>query len=287
MSNNKRGGCGHGSKRAAFVFVKVLTPTLIYDSINKNGKLGDTMLIELNSEIIKHLTHTELKVIQFINENKEKLSELSIVDIAFETYTSPATVSRAIRKCNVNGFNELRCRCASITGDNKLTLANDIMVQSLNEIQNIIESISTRQILQSIEYINCAKKIYVFGRGLSEYVAEEFSFKLQLMNKDSMFIKDPNIIRQKTKQITADSLVVIFSLNGHTPELIEAAQNAKFAGAKILCCCCNPDSELVVLSDISLIGYSEPYSQITQYEVKSRLPLYVISRMITEYYAQN
>ncbi|MBR5157943.1 MAG: MurR/RpiR family transcriptional regulator [Clostridia bacterium] len=244
------------------------------------------MLIELNKKIVECLTKTELGVIRFINENEERLSELSIVDIAFETYTSPATVSRAIRKANLHGFNELRCKCLDKANDNSLNLANEIMYQSFNETQNIIESISVRRILQAIERIDAAKKVYVFGRGLSEYVAEEFSFKLQLMNKDSMFIKDPNIIRQKSKQLKEDSLIVIFSLNGQTPELIEAARNVKIGGAKILCCCCNPSSELIALSDTPLIGYSEPYSRITQYEVKSRLPLYVISRMITEYYAQ-
>lgn len=244
------------------------------------------MLIELNKEIVDQLTKTELGVIKYINEHEEKLSELSIVDIAFETYTSPSTVSRAIRKCNIHGFNELRCKCIKPTTEKDLTLANKILYQSLNEIQNIIESISTRRISQAITYIEQAKKVYVFGRGVSEYVAEEFSFKLQLMNKDSMFIKDPNIIRQKSKCSKDDSLIVIFSLNGYTPELIEAAQNAKTAGAKILCCCCNPNSELITLSDLSLIGYSEPHSLITEYEVKSRLPLYVISRIITEYYAQ-
>ena len=57
------------------------------------------MLIELNQEKSDRLSKTEQEVIKYINENEKKLSELSIVDIAFETYSSPSTVSRAIRKC--------------------------------------------------------------------------------------------------------------------------------------------------------------------------------------------
>ena len=63
------------------------------------------MLIELNQEILEGLSKTEREIVVFINENEKRLAQLSIVDIAFDTYTSPSTVSRAIRKCGINGFN--------------------------------------------------------------------------------------------------------------------------------------------------------------------------------------
>ena len=66
------------------------------------------MIINLNENIIKKLTKTEYEIVKFINNNQKILQDLSIVDIAFETFSSPATVSRAIRKCGINGFNELR-----------------------------------------------------------------------------------------------------------------------------------------------------------------------------------
>lgn len=241
------------------------------------------MLIELNTEITERLSKTELSVIQFINHHKDSISAMSILDIAFETYTSPATVSRAIRKCNLQGFNELRYKCIKKESTSDCDSANKILYQSLIEVRNIIESISATQILQSVAFIKQAEKIYVLGRGLSEYVAEEFSLKLQLLNRNSLFIKDPNIMKIKTQEIQEQDMVVIFSLNGVTPELLESAKNAHYNNAKIVCCCCNPNSELVTFSNIALIGHSEQDSCLTQYEVRSRLPLYVISRMITEY----
>ena len=75
------------------------------------------MIIEINSKIAENLSKTELGVVNYINDNEDKLSELSIVDIAFETFSSPATVSRAIRKCGINGFNELRYKLTAKTED--------------------------------------------------------------------------------------------------------------------------------------------------------------------------
>lgn len=243
------------------------------------------MLIDLTKEIVERLSKTELEVIQFINNNEYKIPNLSILDVAFETFTSPATVSRAIKKCDVAGFVELRYRSTKKQSNKKINIANEIMHQSLNEIQNIISSISATQILQAVDIIRNTDKVYVLGRGLSEYVADEFSMKLQLLEKNSMFIKDPNIMKIKSKNIKDDAVVVVFSLNGHTPEILESVENLKNGGAKVIVCCCNMESVLIKEADVALVGYSEPYSALEEYEVKSRLPLYVISRMITEYLA--
>lgn len=78
------------------------------------------MLIELNQEIMEGLSKTEKEIVVFINENEERLAELSIVDISFETFTSPSTVSRAIRKCGINGFNELRYRLTEKESDKNI-----------------------------------------------------------------------------------------------------------------------------------------------------------------------
>ena len=66
------------------------------------------MIIEITESIAENLTQTEKSIVKYINQNETKLSRMSIVDIAFETFSSPSTVSRAIRKCGINGFNELR-----------------------------------------------------------------------------------------------------------------------------------------------------------------------------------
>lgn len=243
------------------------------------------MLIQINREIAEKLSATELAIVRFINEHEQEFSELSILDIAAETFSSPATVSRAIKKCNISGFSELRFRSMQSEPAAPYYQANEILLQSLNEVRSVIESISVTKLMQISEIIKSARKIYVLGRGLSEYVAEEFSLKLQLLGIDSMFIHDPNIMRLKTQQMHRQDLLINFTLNGNTKEILESAANSQANGAKIITICCNPDSELISLSDIALIGYSDPVSAITQYEVRSRLPLHVMSRMITEYLA--
>lgn len=243
------------------------------------------MLIEINNDIIKSLTKTELEIIKFINSNEDRLSELSIVDIAFDTYSSPATVSRAIRKCGVNGFNELRYRLTSKNKDDEIHNMGEIINKSFIEASQVVERISVTNVLSVINCLVEAKRIYVLARGLTEYVGAEFTLKLQLLGCNVIFIDDPNIMKIKTKSLNCEEVVFIFSLNGETEELIESAKNASACGAKIISCCCSETSSLIEYSNYNLIGFKHNHVSIKKFEVSSRVSLSMISRIIIDYMA--
>lgn len=241
------------------------------------------MIIKLDSLILENLSKTELQIVNFINENEEQLPKLSIVDIAFETFSSPSTVSRAIRKCGVNGFNELRYRSSTKTPDSEIQNLGEIMNKSLVEAQRVIEQISLTNVLNIIKSLKTASRIYVFARGLSSYVGQEFALKLQLLDHNVFFAEDSNIVKIKAQSIKRGELLFMFSINGKTPELIEAAQAANVAGATIVTCCCSDNSELLPLSTYSLVGFKHAHTAIKEFEVSSRIPLYMMSRIIIDY----
>lgn len=243
------------------------------------------MLININQDVLSTLSKTELAIITFINSHVEQLPTLSIVDIAYETYSSPATVSRAIRKCGINGFNELRYKTTTHNKDNDVQHVGEIMNKSLIEVQRLLEQISISDILSVIDVFKNASRIYVLGRGLSEYVGQEFSFKLQLLGFNVVFINDPNIMRIKSERLTPDECLFSFSLNGKTKEIIEACKNAKLLGATVISCYCDETSPLSELSDYRLIGFQHPHIAIPTYEVSSRVCLNMVARIIIDYIA--
>lgn len=241
------------------------------------------MFIKLDKEMTERLSKTELEIIRFINENEEKLPELSIVEIAFETFSSPSTVSRAIRKCGINGFNELRYRLTVKAKKEDVQNMGEVMNKSLIEAQRVMEQISVPSVLEIVKYIREAGRIFVFGRGLSEYVAEEFALKLQLLDYNAIAIRDPNIMKNKTRQLKKNEIVFNFSLNGTTEELVISSENANLCGAKVITCCCNSHSPLIELSVCSLVGFRHSHKAIKEFEVASRLPLQIMSRIIIDY----
>lgn len=240
------------------------------------------MILPLTAETLASLTKTERDVVQFINQNEDRLSQLSIVDIAYETFSSPATVSRAIRKCKINGFNELRYKLASGDRNQQVVDVNEILNKSLVEALRTVEQISMADVLRCNQLIREARRVYVFARGLTHYIASEFCFKLQLMNVDAMVTDDPKIMVSISKSIDPKSLVVIFSLNGRTPELVESAASASLQGCPVVSCSCNGDSELGKYSEVHIVGYKHSHVSFHSYEVTTRLPLLIISRVLID-----
>ncbi|MBP3435980.1 MAG: MurR/RpiR family transcriptional regulator [Clostridia bacterium] len=245
------------------------------------------MLIDVDRAVWERLTRAEQDIIRFINDNEAQLPELSIVDIAMETYTSPASVSRAIRKCGITGFHELRYKTTVVADKPEICQMGEVVNSSLLEVQRLVDRLSVPVVLGIVESIREADRILALGLGLSEYVTAEFALKLQLLDHNAVALTDPNLIRTRTKRMKPSELVLIFSLNGRTPELIEAAQNANQCGAKVITCCCDAGSPLLQMSDHVIVGHREHHSEIVGYEVDSRLPLHVISRILVEYLVAN
>lgn len=234
------------------------------------------MIIEINSKIAENLSKTELGVVNYINDNEDKLSELSIVDIAFETFSSPATVSRAIRKCGINGFNELRYKLTAKTENTEVKDLNEIMNKSLIEATSVIQ-----------HTMKDAKRVLIFSRGPTHLVAQELSMKLQVLDFFVVDVEDPQIMRIMSKNLQEDEVVIILSLNGETKELIESARNAKLRGCKVITLCCSSSSELFEYSDYTWLGYKHSHIAIRNYEVTSRLPLYIMCRILVDFLVEN
>nr|WP_231040034.1 MurR/RpiR family transcriptional regulator [Pectinatus cerevisiiphilus] len=231
------------------------------------------------------MTATEKKIIDYINASDTELSKMSIVDIAFETFTSPSTVSRAIRKCGINGFNELRYLLMKPNDNKNIASVNEIMNKSLVEAAQTIERVSINKLLEIINTIISYKnkKIYVFSRGPTAMVAAEFCFKMELLDYNITHTDDPKIIEQIAKNAVKNNLFIMFSLNGQTRELITAAKLINKVDAKLIICCCYDKSTLLQYADYYLIAYKSKNVSIKEFEVTSRIPLFILSRIIIDY----
>lgn len=242
------------------------------------------MLINIDKHVMETLSKTELSIIQYINEKEAELSNMSIVDIAFETFSSPATVSRAIRKCGINGFNELRYKLNLPKENKELISINEIMKKTLIEANEVLQRISLKDVLDVVnEIINAFdKQIYVFGRGPTEQFVKEFTLRLQLLGYNVLSTDDPKIM-VKLSQRSNNKLVILFSLKGQTMELIKVAENCYLNKVNLIVITCASDSPLLQYATHYLLGYYHKKIAIKEFDVTSRIPLSMISRIIIDY----
>lgn len=240
--------------------------------------------MELSSRTDRKLTSAEQNVIDYIRRNEHLVAELTITDIAEKAFVSPATVSRAIRKCGYENLTELRYKIASQDQlQTNLILVNEILSKSYEECIRTLENIRISAILQVAEYIRQANRIFIIGCGITSLVAQEFEFQLECQGYNVWSISDSEMLKRMDKLAGKKDLVFIFSVANSTPELAIAAQLSKQKEAKVVVCCCKEGTPLETYADAFILGCTSIIAPNYLYGSTSRLALQIIMRTIVEY----
>ena len=160
---------------------------------------------------------------------------------------------------------------------------NEILNQLYTESTRTIDNLQVTSILKTVEYIKTVRKIYIYARGFTVQIAEEFEMYLQLLGYHAIVVSDVQWMKQSSSLLTAQDLMIILSNRATTKELAESARMARRIGAKIVVCCCKSATELEKYADIVLLGHSEIIMQIHGLTSYSYVPLLMIVEIIIKY----
>lgn len=217
-------------------------------------------------EEYRKLTKSEKKVAGYFIENYKDAINESIQSIAVATDTSPATVIRFVKTLKFDGLQQLKLAIAADMDSQKPDITDEIIHQKdgLSEIveknkRNLINSIERLYALmdlelieKSVDAIDSAKKVYLFGVGASGIVCYDINYKLSRIGKDVVFNNDIHLQLVNLNFITKEDACVCVSYSGNTKETVLVAEIAKKAGAKTVGICCYGRNELSKICDITL-----------------------------------
>ena len=217
-------------------------------------------------EEYRKLTKSEKKVADYFIENYKDAINESTQSIAVATDTSPATVIRFVKTLKFDGLQQLKLAIAADMDSQKPDITDEIIHQKdgLSEIveknkRNLINSIERLYALmdlelieESVDAIDSAKKVYLFGVGASGIVCYDINYKLSRIGKNVVFNNDIHLQLVNLNFITKEDACVCVSYSGNTKETVLVAEIAKKAGAKTVGICCYGRNELSKICDITL-----------------------------------
>ncbi|MQS74843.1 MurR/RpiR family transcriptional regulator [Companilactobacillus halodurans] len=238
------------------------------------------------------LSSSEEFLWQYIQENLTDIPNLSIIKLSEDANVSTATIVRTMKKKGYTGYTDFRQQLTASTQNNfkykNLEKVDHDIKQAIfknkYEVDNTLRMINIGTIEDAIQKIKDSADIYIFARGFSEFIANEMTTKLQLLGKNCIMSSDPNIIITMSKRIKREDLVILITLNGETKELVTGAKNAYKNGVSTLTITTSENSSVAKYSDMILLGFKSQTSYFPDYEVRSRLPLQVISRILLDSY---
>lgn len=241
----------------------------------------------------KELSAAEMHLWNIVENNPKKIAKMSIVKLSQYAHVSTATIVRTMQKMGYSGYTSyreaLKLKNNSSSTFNVLNEADDkirsVITKNEIEMNNTLHNLNYSTIEDSISMTKQAKIVYIFARGLSESIADEIMVKLQLTGKYCEFHSDPNIIKTIANKIKPDSLVIFITLNGETEELVSAAKILNKRDIPILTFTTNPSGKILQFSTLVFMGYKSKTNYFPEYEVRSRLPLQIMTRIFSDAYS--
>lgn len=210
------------------------------------------MSIMTQLEFELDFSSSEKEIAHYILDQGENVLNLSIKQLAKNTYTSPATIVRLCHKMGLNGYGDFKIKySAELQAEHKIKNRIDVnfpfskndddyqmayKLATLHQeaIEDTLSLIDFKQLHQIIDLIESAKRIFVFGSGNSLLAAMDFQHKMLRIGK---LIEMRQLGGEQVflaYNCTLEDVAIIISYSGETANLIEYAQFLKKAKVPII-----------------------------------------------------
>lgn len=217
--------------------------------------------------IYETLSKSDKNIADYFLNNGEKIPTLTIYELATIIGTSPASISRFVRKVLGKTFAETKIELAKNIENLSLENSNEIFewASDFEEMPNKIIShidIICKDVMdfnginvfkEAIALLGKAESIYLFGVGSSGIVAQDLRQKLIKLKKRALYISDSNFGVLNACLCTERDVVIAISFSGRTKEVNLAAKKAKELGSKVISITGNTKNKLRTLCDINIV----------------------------------
>ncbi|MFP2507642.1 MULTISPECIES: MurR/RpiR family transcriptional regulator [Buttiauxella] len=206
------------------------------------------------------LTTTEKRIAQFILDDVQSATTLSISEMARLTDTSQASITRFARAIGCKDVRELKVKLAQSLAVGQRFILD---VPDLEGVQGIYETIinvldinrralDTDSLNKAVEWLSQSRQILAIGMGGGSTIcAQEVQFRLFRLGLPVVSQSDGLLVRMMCSAVSPNDVVLALSLGGYTPEVIESAAIARQYGAKVIAIT-PQDSPLAQNADIVL-----------------------------------
>ena len=214
-----------------FLYTKQLFPYAIIGLIG-GGPMNAYLRIE---EYNDSYTTTEKLIADYILQND--ILQDSAQVLGEKTNTSAAAIIRFSKKIGFKGFSDLKMNLAQSTKEEKQEV--DLIFEPEDNISTLVEKgcrlnmntvLKTYQLInidtieQSIDLLNNASTIYLFGVGGSSVIGLDIYQKLMRIGKKVIYSADLHVQMTFAQSMDQNDAALIISYSGSTTGLVDVAR---------------------------------------------------------------
>ena len=196
-------------------------------------------------EVQPSLSSTERQIAQFILDNPDETTTLTIRELARRSFSSPSSVVRICRVIGFQGYKELRHALTlelATLGENGSHREKDITPQ--DSLQEIVEKVTHKNIQSLLD----TQRLLLLDE-LEQCVAKDTYLKFLRLDKPCVVNEDSHSQLLQARNATAQDVGIVFSYSGQTMEMIQCIKEMKAGGAPVIAVTRYYPSEVAQLAD--------------------------------------
>lgn len=205
-------------------------------------------MLQAIQERLAQLPPQEGRLADFVLRQPRETVQMTITELARQSGSSTATISRFCRSMQADNFAEFKLKLAmelaeqadrppqSQYQDIVAGQPLDQMIEALtaNHIRSVSDTtrlVDLGRLKTAIDALHGARRIDLYGSATSGLVAQDLQQKLVRIGKAAIAFSDPHMQQTSAASLTDRDVAVGFSYSGETPETIEALRCAAEQGA--------------------------------------------------------
>lgn len=218
-----------------------------------------------------NFTNNEKRIADYIVQNLDTISDLTITDLSTATYTSHSAVIRLAQKLNFSGYRDFKNALikASLANINqKVPIDNNFPFDSSSSDKDVTELLAnltkntiTETVLQlDIETLSkicdCllqAKKILIYGQGDSQITGRSFQNKLVKLDKLAILAEEYREEAWNTTNLTPNDCALFISYGGQMKHYHKIMGYLRSQNIPIILLTGNSNSDLLEFSTYTLL----------------------------------
>jgi DNA-binding MurR/RpiR family transcriptional regulator len=223
-------------------------------------------LLERISRESTDFTPTMKRIADAILDNPTETVNLSITQLMNKSKVgSESTVVRFYRQLGFESFHEFKVTMAAeIAGasfynpyeevridDSPSEVVKKIFNGSIMALKRNMESISGEAITEAVDLLEKSRRIICVGYGVSGSIANNLSFKLNLLGKDSLYCPDSHTNAITLSKLQKDDCVFAISHSGESKDVVLPLQKVRNT-VRIIALTGYADSTLARIADLCI-----------------------------------
>ena len=211
------------------------------------GRSGENTLMERIAHTQHELTPAEQRVARLVLEQPRLVLNEPIVDIARLAEVSQPTVIRFCRSLGFQGLADFKLKFgSSLTGaipvrhsqvrvsDSTHDLSAKVVDNTVSAILKFRDQLDVRALDRAIGLLNKARKVEFYAMGNARVVALDGQHKFFRFRIPTSLYGDSHLFAMAAELLGEGDVVIAISNSGVLPELLEAVDLARAAGADVI-----------------------------------------------------